>query len=457
MNNKFSKLKIPKSMVENLNNLEFTSMTDIQAKALPYILDGKDVIAQAKTGSGKTVAFGIGVVNKLDIKNSKTQSLILCPTRELAEQVAKEIRKLARFTNNIKVLTICGGLPFRPQVESLKHGAHIIVATPGRVLKHLNKNSFNLEFLNMLVLDEAHRMLDMGFIEEITKVIRYAPKKRQTLLFSATYPPEIIELGASIQRDAINIQTISTEKPNEITEYFFQTPQNRKLSIVLRIFDTYRPENIIIFTNTKIEAQNISKFLKRQGIDALALHGDLEQYQRRDVMVQFINKSCSVMVATDVAARGIDIKELSLVINYELPHDEATYIHRIGRTGRAGETGLAFTLYINKESYKADAYKNENRIFNDMSSLSKNENYKPTALNSTIVIEGGKKNKMRAGDILGALIKEAKIDGKNIGKIDIYDNQSYVAISRDIIDTAYSNLKNCKIKGKKFPIWIKKG
>lgn len=452
---KFSKLKIPKAMIKNLNELGFISMTDIQAKALPFILENKDITAQAKTGSGKTVAFGIGVVNNLDVKNPKTQALILCPTRELADQVTIELRKLARFTNNIKILTLCGGVPFKPQVESLKHGAHVVVATPGRVLKHLNKNSFNLEFLKTFVLDEAHRMLDMGFIEEITKVIRYAPKKRQTLLFSATYPPEIINLGASIQKDAIKIQTISTEKPNEITEYFFEKPQTKKLSIISRIFDTYRPENVIIFTNTKIEAQNIAKFLKRQGHDALALHGDLEQYQRRDVMIQFINKSSAIMVATDVAARGIDIKALSMVINYELPHDEATYTHRIGRTGRAGEAGIAFTLYTSRESYKAENYKNDNRIFNDTSSLVKTENYKLIAKNTTIVIEGGKKNKIRRGDILGALTKEASIEGKYIGKIDIYDKQSYIAVDKNIVTENFTKIKNTKIKGKKFPIWAK--
>ncbi len=452
---KFSKLKIPEAMIKNLNELGFNNMTDIQAKALPFILENKDVIAQAKTGSGKTVAFGIGVVNKLDIKNPKTQALILCPTRELADQVTIELRKLARFTSNIKILTLCGGVAFKPQVESLKHGAHVVVGTPGRILKHLNKNSFNLEFLNTLVIDEAHRMLDMGFIEEITKVIRYAPQKRQTLFFSATYPPEIISLGSSIQKDAINIQTISTEKPNKIIEYFFEKPQTKKLSTISRIFDTYRPENVIIFTNTKIEAQNIAKFLKRQGHDALALHGDLEQYQRRDVMIQFINKSCAIMVATDVAARGIDIKGLAMVINYELPHDEATYTHRIGRTGRAGETGIAFTLYTSRESYKAENYKNDNRIFNDTSSLVKTENYKLIAQNTTIVVEGGKKNKIRRGDILGALTKETGIGGKYIGKIDIYEKQSYIAVNKNIVTENFTKIKNTKIKGKKFPVWIK--
>jgi ATP-independent RNA helicase DbpA len=453
--NSFSALKIPKSMINNLTELEFIEMTPIQADALPHILEDKDVIAQAKTGSGKTVAFGIGVVNKIEISNPKTQSIILCPTRELADQITKELRKLARSVSNLKVLTISGGVPYKPQVESLKHGAHIVVGTPGRILKHLNKNTFNLEFLKVLVLDEAHRMLDMGFIEEITKVIKYAPKKRQTLLFSATYTDEIIKLSSSIQKDAVNIQTISTEKPNDISEYFFKTSQKEKTTTLLRIFSTHKPKNVIIFTNTKAESQNIATFLKRKGIDALAINGDLEQFQRTDVLIQFLNESCSVMVATDVAARGIDIDDLSMVINYELPHDKETYTHRIGRTGRAGKSGLAITLYLENESYKADHYKNNTRIFSNIDILSNDDNFKLKAPNTTIVIEAGKKNKIRVGDILGALTKEVLIDSKYIGKIDLYDNQSFVAINRSVLDDAFNGLKNGKIKNKNVPVWIK--
>ncbi len=455
MNIKFSGSGISKQIIKSINELGFTDMTDIQAKTLPHILKGKDILAQAKTGSGKTIAFGIGVIEKIDVKNTKNQALILCPTRELAEQVSMELRKLAKFTPNLKVLTIYGGVPFSSQENSLKHGAHVIVGTPGRILKHLNKNSFNLEFLKTLVIDEAHRMLDMGFIEEITKVIRYAPKKRQTLLFSATYPPEIMELSSLVQKNALNIQTISTEKENEIKEYFFETARNEKLSLISKIFTTFKPENAIIFTNTKIEAQNIAKFLKRKGHDALALHGDLEQYQRNDAMIQFLNKSCRIMVATDIAARGLDIDNLSLVINYDFPHDEATYTHRIGRTGRAGKTGLAFTLYTPQEAHKAEIYQNPNRIFNKTDLFTKTENYILDSLYATVVIEGGKKNKIRKGDILGALTKDAGLDGNNIGRIDIYDKQSFVAIDKKVINKYFLKIKKARIKGKKFPVWMK--
>ena len=453
--NKFSNLKLTEAMLNTISEIGFETMTPVQAEALPSILENKDVIVQAKTGSGKTVAFGIGVLSKINVKNTKTQALVLCPTRELADQVAKEIRKLARFTQNIKILIICGGSPIKRQYDSLKHGAHIIVGTPGRVLKHLQQNSLSLENLETFVLDEAHRMLDMGFIDDIKKVIKKTPRDRQTLLFSATYPEEILKLSESVQKNAVNIQTISTEKPNEITEYFYKTSIKDKFALLLKIFSNFEPENIIIFSNTKQQTVDIADFLQKKGISALAINGDLEQYQRTDVLVQFVNKSVSVMVATDVAARGIDIKELSMVINFEPPHDPETYTHRIGRTGRAGETGIAFTLYTDKEAYKVKEYKNNIRIFDESKNIRVKNDFTLVAPNGTLVIEGGKKNKVRAGDILGALIKEANIDGKDIGKIDIYDTQSYVAIKKEVIKAAYGSLKKVRIKGKKFPVWIK--
>ena len=449
---KFSNLKLSKEMLQNLDKIGYKEMTPVQAETLPLILEGKDVIAQAKTGSGKTAAFGIGLLNKLQVKKFRVQALVLCPTRELADQVAKELRMIAKFTHNIKILTLCGGAAFGPQLGSLRHGAHIIVGTPGRILKHLNKETLSLENLETLVLDEADRMLDMGFIEEIDKVLEYTPKEKQTLLFSATYTNEITFISDRIQNDAVSVKTVSTEVKNAIDERFYET--KNKVDTLIKIFSTFKPENIIVFTNTKIVAKELAEKLAQNKIDALAIHGDLEQYERNDVLVQFANKSCPVLIATDVAARGLDIKELSMVVNYDLPHTEETYTHRIGRTGRAGAEGIAITLYDEYEIENAMEYKDETRIFENSDILKKQNNFEMKPQNVTLVIEGGKKDKLRAGDLLGALTAGEGLKGSSIGKIDIYDRQAYVAIQREFIDEAQRKLSNGRIKNKKFSVWI---
>lgn len=441
-------------MLHNLSELGFKAMTPVQAESLPHIMKKDDVIAQAKTGSGKTVAFGLGVLNNLNVKRFRVQSLVLCPTRELADQVAKELRRLARATHNVKILTICGGVAFGPQYGSLLHGAHIIVGTPGRVLKHLDKGYLSLKDLNTLVLDEADRMLDMGFVEEIDRVIAHAPKERQTLLFSATYPKRIDTLSASIQRNAIKIKTISGEIANKITELFYQVEADDKVSLLTNIIAHHKPKNILVFCNTKLQTQEVAEELYGLEIDALAIHGDLEQYERTDVLVRFANESCPVLVATDVAARGIDIKDLEMVVNYDIAQDEDTYIHRIGRTGRAGKEGLAVTLYTRQQGERMDGYRNDIREFKDAADIVAAEISSMKAPNVTLVIEGGKKDKMRPGDILGALTGDAGIAGKSIGKIDIYDRQSYVAIERSMSKKAYSYLKTGKIKGRSFSVWV---
>jgi len=450
----FSTLSLSKEMLYTLHGLGFEAMTPVQAQSLPEILKGHDIIAQAKTGSGKTAAFGIGLLHKLDVKQFKIQSLILCPTRELADQVAKELRRLARGTHNIKILTLCGGMPFGPQLGSLRHGAHILVGTPGRVLAHLTKGSLSLEALDTLVLDEADRMLDMGFFEEINNVISHAPSERQTLLFSATYPDEIMELSSSIQKDAITVQTISTESVNRISECFYETEERDRLETLTKILATHNPETTILFCNRKVQTQEVAAHLRDKGIDALAIHGDLEQHQRNDVLVQFSNRSCSVLVATDVAARGLDIKELDMVVNYDLPKDEATYTHRIGRTGRAGESGLAFSIFSQDEKREADFYRNETRVFKSAQTLAKADHFTLKPPNVTLVIEGGKKEKVRPGDVLGALTGEAGIAGKYVGQIDIFDRHAYVAIDRSMIKEAYKQLRKGNIKGRKFDVWV---
>ena len=447
----FSSLKLSDAMVKNLDNMGYKNMTPIQAEALPYILDDKDLIAKAKTGSGKTAAFGIGLLSKLDVKKFRVQSLVLCPTRELADQVARELRQIAKFAHNIKILTLCGGVAFGPQLGSLRHQAHIIVGTPGRVLKHLNKNSLNLENLNMLVLDEADRMLDMGFIEEIQNVIEFAPKKRQNLLFSATYPDEIKDLSKSILNEPVEVEVESTEEANEISEYFYEADNDVKVETLINVFASHKPKDVIVFCNTKIECDELADKLQDKNIDALSLHGDLEQYERNDVLVQFSNKSCRVLVATDVAARGLDIKDLDMVVNYNIPHSEETYTHRIGRTGRAGAKGISITIYTKAEMDKADLYKDTKREFLKIADFIDITDFEMKPEFVTLVIEGGKKDKLRKGDILGSLTGEIGLTGENIGKIDIYDRQVYVAIKNNVINNI---TKKITIKKKNFSSWI---
>lgn len=453
---KFSTLNLPKPVLNNLADLGYAQMTAVQAMSLPPILENKDVIAQAKTGSGKTAAFGIGLLDKLELTNYTVQSLILCPTRELADQVTKELRRLARFTQNIKIITLCGGVGIGPQIKSLSHPAHIVVGTPGRILKHLNKGYLHIDELQTLVLDEADRMLDMGFVEEINIVIDFAPQQRQTLLFSATYTDEIRKLGSKIQTDAVNITTKDKEQPNSIKEYFYDTAPDRQLDTLIKIIANFQPENVIVFGNTKVDVKSINKHLNQNGIESAALHGDLEQYQRNDVLVKFSNLTVPVLVATDVAARGLDIKELSMVINYGLPFEQNVYTHRIGRTGRAGSKGIAATLYSGKQTYKAEKMKNSNREFAKSSCLENANGYFLKAKNGTIVIEAGKKNKLRPGDLLGAMTGDVGLQGKQIGKINIYDKQSYVAVERGLVNKAVKGLKNSGIKGKRFSVWIMK-
>ncbi len=452
----FSTLKLHSSLVSNLATLGYDTMTPIQAKSLPYILDGKDVIGQAKTGSGKTAAFGLGLLDKLDVKHFRVQTLVLCPTRELADQVAKEIRKLGRGIHNIKVLTLCGGMPFGPQVGSLEHGAHIIVGTPGRVEEHLRKGKLNLDNLTTLVLDEADRMLDMGFQEALDNIIGYMPKQRQTLLFSATYPDQIQSIARKIMVSPIVVEDTAIHDSRSIEEYFFKLDDNeQRLTAVRLLLLKYRPESAVIFCNTKIETQEVADELGKYGFSTLALHGDMEQRGRDQTLVLFANKSASILVATDVAARGLDINALDAVINYHIVRDLEVHTHRIGRTGRAGSKGIACTLFTEKERFKLEAlgkYLDQHIKEEPLPSINFLDKpiYKPEM--TTLQIDGGKKQKVRPGDILGALTAAGDIGSKEVGKIQISDNRSYVAVSRHISKIALKKLGEGKLKGRSFRV-----
>ncbi|MCU7812529.1 MAG: ATP-dependent RNA helicase DbpA [Candidatus Thiodiazotropha sp. (ex Notomyrtea botanica)] len=457
MTTHFSRLKLNPALLDNLETLGYLQMTPIQAESLPYVLDGKDLIARAKTGSGKTVAFGLGLLNLLNQQSFAVQALVLCPTRELADQVAKELRRLARTSANTKIITLCGGNPFGPQIGSLAHGAHIVVGTPGRILKHLGKGTLSLGSVRTVVLDEADRMLDMGFHDDMTEILSATPRQRQTLLFSATYPETIRELSKAFQDNPIEVTVDSHHSDLKITQHFYEVAKGKRNQTLAALLAQYKPASTVVFCHTKLQCQEVAEELQQKGIQALALHGDLEQKDRDLVLVRFANGSVPVLVATDVAARGLDIKELEAVINYELPREPEIYIHRIGRTGRAGNKGLAMSLFIASEANRVNAietYLEDEVKLEQPRGLDLPEDFSLTAPNVTLCIDGGRKEKVRPGDILGALTADKAVPGAMVGKIDIFDHVAYVAVDHSIRKKALRVLSENNIKGRRFKVRV---
>ncbi|MUL08752.1 ATP-dependent RNA helicase DbpA [Aliivibrio fischeri] len=452
----FSSLDLHPSLLQNLETLGYNEMTPIQAQSLPFMLKGKDVIAQGKTGSGKTAAFGLGLLANLNVKRFRVQSLVLCPTRELADQVAKEIRKLARAIHNIKVLTLCGGVPFGPQIGSLEHGAHIIVGTPGRVEEHLRKGYLNLDNLNTFVLDEADRMLEMGFQDAIDAVLDHAPVKRQNLLFSATFPPQIKSIADRIMKDPIMTKAEETVENTSINQHFFKVADfEDRLEALQILLLKHQPESTVIFCNTKRVTQEVADELRHYDFSVTALHGDLEQRDRDKALVRFANKSTSILVATDVAARGLDIESLDAVVNFELSRDPEVHVHRIGRTGRAGNKGIALSLFNEKEMHNIAQIEEYMDIDIRDEALPSSDYLKEPAYYAEMVtlwIDGGKKNKLRPGDILGALTGKDGIEGKMVGKINVFDFHAYVAVHNTVAKAALKKLESGKMKGRSFRV-----
>lgn len=454
----FESAGLSPELTANLTTLGYHEMTPIQALSLPAILSGKDVIGQGKTGSGKTAAFGLGLLQKLDLKCYKPQSLVLCPTRELADQVASELRRLARATHNVKILTLCGGVPIGPQIGSLERGAHIIVGTPGRVDDHLRKKTLKLGSVKTLVLDEADRMLDMGFQDTIDDIVDCISTNRQTLLFSATFPSEIESIAERVMLEPITVQAPATHDEATIKQTLHQVSDGQSRMIALRLLlAKHRADSALVFCNTKRDTQDVADELNDWGFYALALHGDLDQRERDEALIQFSNKSMPILVATDVAARGLDIDALDLVINYRIAHEPETHVHRIGRTGRAGNTGIACTLFSSRELRKVDALELgfDPQQFSDplpAESLLDKPVKKP--LMATLKINGGKKQKVRPGDIVGALTGESGIAGDAVGKINVSANWSYVAVQRNVAKSALKKLSNGKLKGRSFRVRI---
>ncbi|MFZ1545603.1 MAG: ATP-dependent RNA helicase DbpA, partial [Candidatus Nitrotoga sp.] len=429
----------------------YMTMTPIQAVSLPITLAGHDLIAQAKTGSGKTAAFALALLTKLNPRRFAVQAMVLCPTRELADQVTQEIRRLARSADNIKILTLCGGSTMRPQISSLEHGAHIVVGTPGRIMDHMDRGTLNLEALSTLVLDEADRMLDMGFYEDIAFVAKRCPAERQTLLFSATYPDGITQLARQFMRKPQEVKLLEQHEDTKISQRFYQVEEEQRLQAVAVLLKHYRPISTLAFCNTKQQCRSLLEALHARGIKALTLNGDMEQRERDQVLIQFANRSCSVLVATDVAARGLDIDKLEMVINVDVTPDPEIHVHRIGRTGRADQNGCALTLCGSADRNRIITIAKSMRIvpeWHELDELKEDDQSPLVPPMVTLRILGGRKEKIRAGDVLGALTGDAGYTREQVGKIAVTEFSTYVAVDRNIAHEAVRKLAAGKVKGK---------
>ena len=449
--NSFASLALNPATLANLTQLGYLEMTPIQAASLPSALAGKDLMGQAKTGSGKTAAFALTLLANLNPRRFAVQALVLCPTRELADQVSVEIRRLARSEENIKVVTLCGGVALRGQRASLEHGAHIVVGTPGRVMDHLARGYLTLEALNTLVLDEADRMLDMGFFDDIATVARQCPPNRQTLLFSATYPEGIEKLASQFMREPKIVKVAAQHAKSLIQQRFYEVTRENRLQAVALLLNHFRPASTLAFCNTKLRCKELSSYLQARGFSALALYGELEQRERDQVLAQFANKSVSVLVATDVASRGLDITQLEAVINVDITPDPEVHIHRIGRTGRAGESGLALSLASMGEMGsvgKIEQYQSHESDWHKLDELTPTGSGPLLPPMVTLQILGGRKEKIRPGDVLGALTADAGYSREQIGKIVVTEFTTFVAVQRNIALQAMQKLNAGKVKGR---------
>jgi ATP-independent RNA helicase DbpA len=439
---------LPAELVAHLKSFKFIDTTPIQAAAIEPILAGNDVVAQSKTGSGKTLAFGIPCIVRSGEGVGKPQALVITPTRELAEQIAGQLRSVAAYRANFKILTLYGGVPLRAQADSLARGAHILIGTPGRLMDHISKGTLDLSGIKRLVLDEADRMLDMGFGDDILSIASHLPAQRQTLLFSATYPDSIEKLADTLLDSPLRI-SVDIEQPVQIDEGMVLSDDKR--GMLEAIMGEYRPESLLIFCNTKVDTIALANYLGKRGHSVAQLHGDLDQRGRQESVIAFSNGSRRVLVATDVASRGLDITGIDMVVNYDMPYDGTVYIHRIGRTGRADAVGRAITLCMPRQQEKCEMVApgaKKIKIQDHSHKHTMESNY------STLCINGGKRQKLRPGDIVGTLSKGIGLDGSDIGDISISETISYVAVKNEAINKALSGLSRERIKKKRFKGWV---
>ena len=527
---RFEDMNISNEICRAVLDMGFEEATPIQSQAIPVILEGKDIIGQSQTGTGKTAAFGIPLLERINPEDRRLQALILCPTRELAIQVSEEFRKLLQYKDNIRVLPIYGGQPIDRQIAALRKGTQVVIGTPGRVMDHMRRRTIKAETVQMMVLDEADEMLDMGFREDIETILVKIPEEHQTLLFSATLSPEILDITKRFQKNPEFIKIVRKELtvPN-IEQYYFDVKEKTKLDALCRIIDVYDPKLAMVFCNTKKRVDDLVEMLQGRGYFAEGLHGDLKQAQRDKVMQKFRNGTIEILVATDVAARGIDVDDIDVVFNYDVPQDEEYYVHRIGRTGRAGKAGKAFTFCVGKEIYKlrdivrytkTKIQQQKLPTLSDVEEMKTNiylekikgiieeghltkyihlvdrlmeEDYTSIDIAAALLkdhlsdvnaddidalddinlggtelyggegekmvrlfINAGKKSKIRAKDIVGAIANEAGIPGKTLGEIAIFDEYTFVDVPNEFVRDILHGMKHAKIKGKRVHIEIAK-
>ena len=527
---RFEDMNISNEICRAVLDMGFEEATPIQSQAIPVILEGKDIIGQSQTGTGKTAAFGIPLLERINPEDRRLQALILCPTRELAIQVSEEFRKLLKYKDNIRVLPIYGGQPIDRQIAALRKGTQVVIGTPGRVMDHMRRRTIKAETVQMMVLDEADEMLDMGFREDIETILVKIPEEHQTLLFSATLSPEILDITKRFQKNPEFIKIVRKELtvPN-IEQYYFDVKEKTKLDALCRIIDVYDPKLAMVFCNTKKRVDDLVEMLQGRGYFAEGLHGDLKQAQRDKVMQKFRNGTIEILVATDVAARGIDVDDIDVVFNYDVPQDEEYYVHRIGRTGRAGKAGKAFTFCVGKEIYKlrdimrytkTKIQQQKLPTLSDVEEMKTNiylekikgiieeghltkyihlvdrlmeEDYTSIDIAAALLkdhlsdvnaddidalddinlggtelyggegekmvrlfINAGKKSKIRAKDIVGAIANEAGIPGKTLGEIAIFDEYTFVDVPNEFVRDILHGMKHAKINGKRVHIEIAK-
>lgn len=458
MSSSFSDLSLSNGLLEVIKAIGFDQPTPIQMECIPLLIGGRDLIGQSRTGSGKTAAFALPILQKIDLESRQTQALILCPTRELAAQVARDFRRFGRNHKGLQVLVAAGGEPARPQREALERGVHIVVGTPGRLLDLLSRDNLDTSYIRTLVLDEADRMLDMGFEEEVSQILQKTPRSRQTVFFSATFPEMIQSWSRKYQIKPVHIKIKdSHEEGPSISQFVVAAEKEEKLRLLVRLLETMAG-SALVFCNQKATVADLVQELEAKGVRAVALHGDLEQRDRDRVLAMFRNGSRRILVATDVAARGLDIADLDMVFCFDVPHEVAAYTHRVGRTGRAGKKGLAVSLASAVERSRLREFSTAGNFVIELVRVEQLQRMRPHPSSSadqmamqTLYISGGRKDKLRPGDLLGALTGETgHFKACDIGKIEIHDDFSYVAVAQSIANLATQRLKAGKIKGRRF-------